>query len=82
MVEAELVSTPEGCTNNSPITPNPYISTNNPSAGKSLSQFTETLYVKHKTAVWRFGAAEAKHNSIKKAICCDQTLKSAARIQK
>ena len=42
IIEAALVSTHEGCTDNSPMTPNPYVSTKNPSARKSLRKFTET----------------------------------------
>ena len=42
IIEAAMVSTSEGCKNNSPMTPNPYVSTKNPSAIKSLRQFTET----------------------------------------
>ena len=66
MIEAELVSRPEGCTDNSMITPNPYVSSKNSSARKSLPQFTETLDVKHKTAVCRFSASKAKRKAIKK----------------
>ena len=54
MVEVALVSTPEGFTNNSLMTPNPYMSTKNPSARKPLHQFSEILDVKHKTDVQMF----------------------------
>ena len=47
------------------MTPNPYVSTKNPSAIKSLLQFIETLDVKHKTAVCRFGADKANQNATK-----------------
>ena len=57
MIESALVSTPEGFTNNSPITPNPSLSTKYPISRKSFSQFTDTLDVKHKTAVCGFGVA-------------------------
>ena len=53
VIEAAMVSTPEGCTNNSPIKPNPYVCTKDPSARKPLRQFSETLDVNHKTAVCR-----------------------------
>ena len=57
ILEATMVSTPEGFTDNSKMTPNPYVSKKNPSAIKSLRQFSETLDVKHKTAVCGLGAA-------------------------
>ena len=60
-----MVSTPEGCTNNSLITPNPSVSTKNPNARKPLRKFTEALYVKHKTAVRKFGASKSKRKAIK-----------------
>ena len=65
MIEALMVSKPEGCTNNIPTTPNPYLLTKNPSVRKLLPQFTETLNVKHNTAVQRFGEAKAKRKAIK-----------------
>ena len=60
-----MVSTHEGCTQNSPMTPTSYVSTKNTSARKPLREFTETLDVKHKTDVWRFSTAKAKHKEIK-----------------
>ena len=71
MIEEAMVSTPEVCTNNSPMTPNPYMSTKTTSARKALYQFTETLYVKKKTDVRRFGEAEENSKAIKKgnALC-------------
>ena len=62
-----MVLTPEGFTSNIPTTPNPYVSTKKPSAIKSLHQFTESLDVKHKTVVCRFGAAKEKREAIKKS---------------
>ena len=47
------------------MTPNPYVSNKNPSAIKSLRIVTETLDVKHNSAIWRFGAAKDNHESIK-----------------
>ena len=61
MIEAALVSTPGGCTNKIPS-----VSTKNPSASKSLRQFTDTLDIKHKTAVQRFGVAKLKQKEIKR----------------
>ena len=61
-----MVSTPEVCTNKITMTPNPSVSTKNPSARKSPHQFTETLDVKHKTYFRRFGAAKAKRKATKK----------------
>ena len=61
-----MVSTPERCTNNSPITPNPSVPTKKPSARKPLRQFTDTLDDKHKTSVHGFGAVKANHKAIKK----------------
>ena len=55
-----MVSSPEGCNNNSTMTPNTPVSNKNPSARKSLHQFSDTLDVKHNTDVSRFGAAKAK----------------------
>ena len=59
-----MVSTPEGYNINIPMTPNQYDSTKNPSARKSLRQFSETLDVKHNTAVCRLGTAKSKHKKI------------------
>ena len=57
ILEAEMVSTTEWCTDNSPMTSNPYVSTKNPSERKPQRQFSETLDVKHKTSVCRLGEA-------------------------
>ena len=48
------------------MTPNPYVSTKSPSAIKSLRQFIDTFYVKHKTDVHRFDTDKAIHKAIKK----------------
>ena len=69
-----MVSKTEGCTNKIPMKPNPSVSTKNSSESKSLRQFTDTLDVKHNTAVRRFGAAKAKRKAIKKAMHCGHTL--------
>ena len=77
-----MVSTPEGCTNNTPMTPNPYVSDKSSSARKSLRQFIDTLDVKHKTAVRRFDAAKENCKATKKVNVLCQILKSATAIQK
>ena len=53
IIEAAMVSTPEGFTNSSTMAPNLYVYNKKPSAIKSLRKFIETLDVKHKTAVHR-----------------------------
>ena len=45
---------------------NPHVSTKKSIARKSIHKFSETLDVKHKTAVLRFCAAKAKRKAIKK----------------
>ena len=65
ILEAEMVSAPEGCTGNSTMTPNEYDPTKNPSAIKPLCQYSEALDVKHKTSIRRLGAAMAKHEAIR-----------------
>ena len=47
IIEAAMVSTPEGFTNNSPIYPMISTPTNKPSARKSLCLFTNILNVKN-----------------------------------
>ena len=47
------------------MTPNPPVSNKNHSARKSLSQFEETSYVKHKTDVCRFDTGKENRNTIK-----------------
>ena len=65
MIEASMVSKTKECTDNSPLTPNPYVSTKNYSARKLIHQFSKILDVKHKTAVRRIGASKANHKAIK-----------------
>ena len=60
-----MVSTPELCTNNILMITNPYMSTKNPSARKSLCQFSETLYIKNNTYVHRLGADKKNPKAIK-----------------
>ena len=47
------------------MTHNSYVSTKNTSARKSLHKFSETIDVKHKTAIRSLGAAKEKHKTIK-----------------
>ena len=60
-----MVSTPEGFTFNSPISPINPTPVNTPSAQKSLCMFTNILYVNKKTAYRRIGAAKSKRKAIK-----------------
>ena len=66
MIESATVSKSEGWTNNSPMAPNPYVSTKNPRSRKSFRQFSETLDVKHKTVVSTFCVAKLNLKTIKK----------------
>ena len=65
ILEAAMISTPEGCINNSSMTPNQYLSTKKPSARKSLCQFSEILDVKHKTTISRSVATKENLKEIK-----------------
>ena len=58
IIEAYMVSTSEGFTENRPLSPGPYVTVKNPSARKLLHQFTELLDVKNKTVVHRLGAVK------------------------
>ena len=60
-----MISTPEVCTDNSMMTPNPYMFTKNHSVRKFLHQFSKILDAKNKTAVHRIGAAKAKRKAIR-----------------
>ena len=57
ILEASMVSTPEGFIENSPMSPSPSITVKQ-CAMKALRQFLEALDVKHKTDVLRLGAAK------------------------
>ena len=48
------------------MSPNPSMYNKNHSARKSLRRFTETLDVKHKTAVRRFVASKENYKAIKR----------------
>ena len=65
ILEAPVVSTPEGFTNNSPIYPMTPTPDNKTSARKSLCLFTNILDVEKKTAICTFGAAKSNCKSIK-----------------
>ena len=65
ILEAAMVSTPEGFTFNSPICPMNPKTFKKPSAQKSLCMFTNILYVNKKTAYHRVGAAKYKPKAIK-----------------
>ena len=66
MIETEIVSATKGWTDKSTMTSNPSVSTKNPSARKSLYQFTETLDVKYKTDVCSFGVGKTYSKSTKR----------------
>ena len=55
-----LVSTPEGVTNKSPMSPGPSVTVKNTIARKPVRQFTELLDVKNKTAVHWLGDPKSK----------------------
>ena len=59
-----MVSTPEGFTNNIPISPMTSTPVNKPSAQKSLCMFTNILEVK-KTTYRQVGACKSKRKPIK-----------------
>ena len=59
-----MVSTPEGFTDNITISPGPYVTGKNPSARKSLYQFTEFLDAKQKTVVRRLDASKSNIKSL------------------
>ena len=69
MIEAGIVSKPEGCINKNMMTPNLYVSTKKHSARKSLHQLSESLDVKYKTDINRLGAAKARLKALKKRQC-------------
>ena len=61
ILEAAMVSTPEGFTYNIPMLYGPSVPVKNPSAIKSLCKCLETLDVKQNNAVYRLGADKSKH---------------------
>ena len=64
ILEAAIVSTPEGFTNKSPISPMTSSPVKKPSAQKSLCMFTNVLGVNEKTAYRRVGAAQSKRKAV------------------
>ena len=64
ILEAAMVSTPEGFTDNSLISPMTSTPVKKPSAKKSLCLFTNMLEVR-KAATHRFGAAKSKRKALK-----------------
>ena len=65
IIEVAMVYTPEGFTENSPISPSQYVTVKNPSAIKSLRQFLDTLEVKPKTYAHIFCGAKSKRKAIR-----------------
>ena len=65
ILEAAMVSTPEGFTNNSPRSPMTPTPVKKPSAQKSLCLFINILDVENKTATCWVGAAKSNRKAIK-----------------
>ena len=65
ILEAAMVSTPEGLIDNIPISPRTSSSVKKPIAQKSLCMFTNVLDVNKKTAYRLVGAAKYKRKAIK-----------------
>ena len=63
-LEVDLVSTPEGITENSRVSIRTSVTLNNHIAIKSLHQFSEVLDVKQKSAVRKFGSDKSNRKSI------------------
>ena len=64
-IESAIVYTPKVFTDNIPMSPDPYTTIENPSANKSLHQFSEVLNVKQKTDVRRLGASKSNRKVIR-----------------
>ena len=58
ILEAVIIYTSEGLTDNNPMSLMTYVHLNTPSERKPLCQLSEVLDVKHKTAVCRLGYAK------------------------
>ena len=65
ILEATIISTPEGFTNDGAISPVTSTSVKKPSSRKSLCLFTHIFYVKKKTATRQIGDAKSKRKAIK-----------------
>ena len=55
-----MLSSPDGFTDNSPISSIPYVTVKNISARKSLHQFTQVLDIQNKASVCRLGGYKSK----------------------
>ena len=64
IIDADILSTPEGVTDNSPNVNITSTSVKKPSARKSLCLFTNILAVKPTTAKRRFVAAKYRHKAM------------------
>ena len=60
-----MVSTPEGFTEISPMSPGPYTTFKNPLARKPICQFLEALEAKQNTAVCRLGPDKSRRKAIR-----------------
>ena len=65
IIDADVVSTPEEYTDNSPISPMTSKLVNKTSARKPLCIFTNILHVKNKTATCRVWGSKSKRKAIK-----------------
>ena len=79
IIDAAILSTPEGVTDNSPNVHMESKPVKKPSARKSLCLFTNILDVNPKTAKRRFVAAKSKRKSMK---VCNSLWKKKRGIQK
>ena len=59
-----MVSTPEGFTDNIPLSPGPYLFSKNSIARKSLSQFIEVLDIEQNNAARRLSAVKSNYKAI------------------
>ena len=60
-----MFSTPEGFTNNGPMSPGSSVTVKKPIASKLLSQFYEVSYAKQNTDVCMLGYVKSKHKAIR-----------------
>ena len=58
IIDSEMVSTPDGFTDNIPISTRHSVTVKHCSARKSLCRFSEPLDIKSKTSVHKLGAAK------------------------
>ena len=76
-----MVSTPEGLTENSPLSPGPSMTVKNPSAMITLHQFSEVLNTKINTAVHRLGAAHQNSRQLDQLVCCGPVYQRGEDVQ-